>query len=257
MMLPSKQRLERIWMLAKTDYFQRYYGSVLGVLWAFLNPFFRVLVYYFAFTYLIYKSKDSQFILYLFSGIAIWTVFSENTSKSLRLLKSKKYLIQNIGIEKLDLFISSALSTVFSFILNIVVYLLFTLLFDVHFSWRLLVFFPLLAFNLYLLAIGVSMILSVIHLYLKDLNHLWDVILFLGFWTVPIIWNYEFVYSEYPFFLYLNPMVGILINFRFILLFDMPIDTSVFFLNYLYAFVIFGMGYWLLKKYSYKAVEMQ
>ncbi|HAS36509.1 MAG TPA: ABC transporter permease, partial [Flavobacteriales bacterium] len=68
-------RWERVWLLAKMDFLQRYYGSSLGLLWAFLNPLARLLVYYFVFSYLIFKNQDPDFILYLFMGIIVWGFF--------------------------------------------------------------------------------------------------------------------------------------------------------------------------------------
>jgi ABC-type polysaccharide/polyol phosphate export permease len=183
-------------------------------------------------------------------------VFAENTNKGLNLLKSKKYLIQNIGINKVDLFVAAALSTLFAFLLNIFVYFIFTAFFDVQFSARLL-FVPFLLINLYLICMGVAMILAVLRLFVNDLNHVWDVLLFVGFWSVPIIWNYKYVYETYPWFLYVNPITGILINFRFLVLYDLPIDWSVFAIDYLYGFVLWFIGFWMLKQFSHKAVEFE
>jgi ABC-type polysaccharide/polyol phosphate export permease len=241
-------------MLATTEYYQRYYGSALGVVWAFLNPLFRILVYYLAFSYLIFRNRDPQFILYLFLGVTIWQYFSENTNKGVTLLKGKKYLIQNVGMAKTDLFIASALSTSVSFFLNIFIYFLISLWFDVSYSVATSLLL-LLFLNLYLLVVGVSMILSTIYLYFRDFKHVWDLILLLGFWTVPIIWDSKYVYSTYPFMLYGNPITGILINLRNIMLHNAPIDTFVFALDFIYALAFLAIGFVILQRFSHKTVE--
>lgn len=253
---PYQPRFERIWILAKTDYIQRYYGSSLGLLWALINPIFRLMVYYFVFAFLIFRNRDPDFILYLFLGITIWGYFSENTNKGLGLLKQKKYLIQNIEMNKVDIFISSALSTSFSFFLNLIIYLGFTLVFDVNYSFNM--FFAVLLFvKLYLIVIGVSMILSCIYLYVSDLKHVWDMVILLGFWTVPIFWDYNIALTQYKFLLYFNPITGIIINMRYIMLFNMPIDWMIFAYDLLYTLVILGLGFLFLKHFSHKAVEVQ
>ena len=139
-------------MLASTEYYQRYYGSRLGVIWAFLNPLFRILIYYLAFSYLIFRNRDPQFILYLFLGITVWQYFSENTNKGISLLKGKKYLIQNVGMAKSDIFIASALSTSVSFGLNIVIYFLISFWFDVSYSFNSILVIALFV-NLYLIVV--------------------------------------------------------------------------------------------------------
>jgi ABC-2 type transport system permease protein len=249
-----KLRMERISMLASTEYYQRYYGSRLGVIWAFINPLFRILIYYLAFSYLIFRNRDPQFILYLFLGITVWQYFSENTNKGISLLKGKKYLIQNVGMAKSDIFIASALSTSVSFGLNIVIYFLISFWFDVSYSFNSILVIALFV-NLYLIVVGVSMILSTIHLYFSDFKHVWDLALLLGFWTVPIIWDAKYVYTTYPFMLYGNPITGILVNLRNIMLYNSPVDTTVFALDFAYALVFVIIGYSLIKRFSYKVVE--
>lgn len=249
-------RLERIWLLAKTDFVQRYYGSGLGLVWALLNPMLRILVYYFAFTYLIFRSAEPDFILYLFLGITFWQYFAENTNKGFRLLKTKKYLIQNVEINKPDIFIASALSTTFSFFLNIIVYLLFSSFFEVSYSLRLLAIFPIFL-TLFIIVLGTSMILSCLYLYLKDLQHFWDVALLGGMWALPVIWDYKILLTSYSFILYSNPLCGLLINFRYALLYDQALDWNLMAFNALYALGILGTGLISLRKFSHKSVETQ
>lgn len=251
-----KLRFNLIWAIAKTDYVQRYYGSSLGLLWALINPIFRLLVYYVVFAYLIFRNRDPEFILYLFLGITAWTYFSENTNKGLGILKQKKYLIQNIEINKLDLFFSSAISTSFSFFLNVLIYLLFTLFFEVPYTINILGVL-LLFLNLFILVIGVSMILATAFLYLNDLKHLWDMVILLGFWTVPIIWDYHIALEEYKILLYASPITGIVINLRYVLLYGESMDWLIFLYDFGYATVLFILGLFSLKHFSHKAVEVQ
>jgi len=241
-------------MLASTEYYQRYYGSSLGVVWAFLNPLFRILIYYLAFSYLIFRNRDPQFILYLFLGITIWQYFSENTNKGVSLLRGKKYLIQNVGMAKSDIFIASALSTSVSFGLNILIFCLISFWFEVSFSVNSLLVIALFA-NLFLIVIGVSMILSTIYLYFSDLKHVWDISLLLGFWTVPIIWDATYVYTTYPFMLYGNPITGILVNLRNVMLYNSSVDLTVFALDFAYGIAFVIIGYALISRFSYKIVE--
>ncbi len=252
----SQLRLERIWVLAKTDFVQRYYGSGLGLIWALLNPLLRIIVYYLAFTYLIYRDASADFILYLFLGLMIWQYFSENTNKGLRLLKAKKYLVQNVEINKVDIYLSSALSTSFSFFLNVVVYFIFAAFFDVQYSIRLLTLLPVFVI-LYLIVVGVSMLLSCVFLYFKDLQHLWDIILLVGMWSLPIFWDYNIILEEYQILLYGNPLTGLLINTRYAMLYDSPIDWMLMGYDLLYALIIVALGLLALEKFSHKAVETQ
>jgi len=148
-------RFQRIWILAKTDFTQRYYGSAIGLAWAFLHPFFKLIVYYFVFSYLIFRNRDPDFVLYLFTGIITWQFFSEATKKGMNLLTSKRYLIQNIRINKLDIFYASILSVLIGYGFNFLSYFIISLFFKITFSVYLF-FLPLLIFNLCLFVLAVS-----------------------------------------------------------------------------------------------------
>ncbi len=128
--------------------------------------------------------------------------------------------------------------------------------FDVTYSWNILLAIPLLVI-LYMTVVGMSIILSVLYIFFKDLDHVWDIALLLGFWTVPIIWDQKFLYSNYEFLLYGNPVTGLLINLRNIALYNQPIDGLLFLYDVLFASAIFFAGKYVLDNYSSKIAEIK
>ena len=137
--LPENNRLERIWKLAQVDFKKRYYNDYLGLLWALLNPIFRMAIYYFVFVKIFQRSMPN-YHLYLFMGLIFWLFFSESTKKGMTTLLSKRYLIENIVFNRLDLFYSLTLSVVFGLFFNMAAYLAMSLVTGVFFSWHLFLF---------------------------------------------------------------------------------------------------------------------
>ena len=90
--IPENNRIERIWLMAKFDFVTRYYGSVLGLFWALLKPLFQLLIYYLVFTF-IFNNSTENFLLFLFVGIILFQFFMEAASGSLKIFKSKRYLL--------------------------------------------------------------------------------------------------------------------------------------------------------------------
>jgi len=78
--IPENNRFERIWTLAKVDFKKRYYDSVLGMVWALLNPLLRLAVYTLAFEF-IRNAQFENFHIYLFSALLCWMFFTELTGK--------------------------------------------------------------------------------------------------------------------------------------------------------------------------------
>src|SRR5690606_41797756 len=96
--------------------------------------------------------------------------------------------------------------------------------------------------TLFIIVIGTSMVLSCLFLYLRDLQHLWDLVLLAGMWTIPIFWDYTIVVEKFPALLYGNPLCGVLINLRYILLYGQPVDWQLFFSNIISALALLAIG---------------
>jgi len=251
--LPENNKLERIWILAKTDFRKRYYGTNLGIVWAFMNPLFRLVIYYVVFT-LFFQVKIENFALYIFSGLLIWMFFSEATKKSMAVFKSKQYIYENIRIDRLDLFTSALLAIVFGFAFNLAMYFLVSLFFPVRYSLHILWFIPLIL-NLVIFVFAMSLILAVINLYLRDISHVWDMVTLLLFWTCPIFYGREIIFKEFPIIGYLNPLSGMISNSREILLYASPPRWEPFLYDYTISLVLLGVGIILFRKHSHKALE--
>ena len=144
-------------------------------------------------------------------------------------------------MNKIDLFISLGLSSLLSFLFNLTAYVIIAFIDGTTFSTDIF-FLIVLILNLYLLSLGVGMILSIIYIYLKDINHLIDILILVGFWTSGIIFPPETVLEKLPILYYLNPFLGMLTNVRSILVYNEEINFVILNLNLLTGMVLYGFG---------------
>jgi len=250
-----RKRIERIYLFAKIDHHIRYYGSKLGILWAFLNPFFQIITYYFAFSYLIFKKKDPSFIPYLFTGVITWQFFSETTKTAITLFQKQKYLLQNTQLCKEDFFYSLLGSKFWAYLINFTIFILIDLLlFSPNFSTKLFYLFPI-WIGLILFSLGMSFFLATIYIYLRDLDHLWSIFLKAGFWMVPVIWDYHIIYEKYSFMLYF-PITTFVINIRQVALYDQNPGFYFMFIGIATSAIFALAGYYFMKRNSRKAFEI-
>ena len=250
----NKKRLERIILFAKTDYHLRYYGSKLGVLWAFINPLFRILIYYVTFSYLIFRQRNPEFVLYLFTGIITWGFFSETTNNSIGLFRKQRYILENVKLPKVDFFLASVFSKLYAYLVNILIYIVFSLIFfSPDYSLRILFLLPIIL-GLFLFALGTSFFLATLFIFLRDLDHIWSIVLTAGFWMVPIIWDYKLLYTNYQFMLY-NPITAFLANIRQVTMHNEIPDLKYMFLGILSSALFALLGYIFMIRFSKKAVE--
>lgn len=239
--------------MAKFDFVTRFYGSFLGLFWALLKPLFQLGVFYLVFTVL-YKSTTENFLLFLFIGIIMYQFFTESVQGSLKIFKTKKYLLENIQINKLDIFYSSIAATFLGFIFNFAAFSVVNLLFYNAYSWSSLLF-PLVLLNLLILILAAQLIFATISIYLKDIDNIWFVISTLLFWGSGIFFDLTTLTGKAVLIKYFNPLAGILMNARKILIYDQPIEVNLLLINLLTAFIFLFIGLFIFKKYSSKALE--
>jgi ABC-type polysaccharide/polyol phosphate export permease len=251
--LPSNNRLERIWKIAQVDFQGRYYNDRLGLLWALIKPVFEAMLYFVAFKYLLgVETKD--FGVFLFGGIITWSAFSEGSTGSIGLLKAKSYLIENVQFNHIDLYFSYVSSVFFGFFFNMSAFAIVCLLFGHSLHWTLL-YLPVVLITLYIMIMAISFVLSTLQPFVKDIKHLWDMIILTGFWVSAVIFQPDLIFEKAPWFAEVNPFIGILINVRGI--FIDSYDISIYWLihNLIYAIVAWIIGYMVFKKWSGMALE--
>lgn len=252
-LLNDRNRRERIMLLARIDFHKRYYESRLGIVWAFLNPLFRLVVYYLVFT-TIFQNEIDNYALYLFSGLLVWMSFQEATKKGISILSSKRYLIENISFDKLDLYFSATITILTGLLFNFMMYMVISLISGIPVTWNILWVLPV-VFNLAILMFGISLILSTINIYFRDIDHLWDMLLLLWFWINPIFYAKSVIFDTLPILIWANPLAGIIINMRQGLLYGELPDFGLMAWGYLYAVVLLIIGLVVFRKYSHKILE--
>lgn len=194
--------------LTWSEFKMRYYGSVLGYFWSLLKPLAVFAALYIVFT--IYIRIDAPYYkLNLLLGMIIWNFFSEATSNGMLSLISKYTLIRKIPFPRYILVTSSVSSVFMGFLINLFVFLIFCMWEGIYPCWRMLIFIPFLI-CIYLICIGFSLALSVLIIQIRDLGALWELVIQIGFWATPVVYPMSLVPEKWRFFLFLNPLAGVL-----------------------------------------------
>jgi ABC-type polysaccharide/polyol phosphate export permease len=249
-------KLERLWLMAKIEFKLRYYENKLGLLWALIKPVSDIVIYYVAFE-LIMSQGVPNFISFLFIGLIMWNFFVESTTGTIQILNTKKYLYEYTNMNKIEIYLSTLASNCIGFFFN---FLMFTLYFHFFeqgvgpYSWNAFYFIPIFL-NLLVIALAMSLILSNIYIVAKDITQIWIVVTGLGFWLSPILFKLEKFREALPGLEYINPLSGIIINARNVLLYHKTPNWNLFFFGWLYAGILLVIGLLLLNKLGSKAAE--
>ena len=249
-------KFERLWLLAKIEFKLRYYENKLGLLWALIKPIMDMCIYYVAFK-VILKSDVPSFASYLFIGLILWNFFVESTGGTIQILHTKKYLYEYSNMNKLEIYVSTLLSNSIGFCFNLIMFLLFYNIFEngshgisVQNFWIIVLFI-----NLFILSMGIALVLSNIYIVAKDITQIWTVFTSFLFFLSPIFYKLETFKKALPSFDYGNPIAGIIINARRVMMEGNPPDFKLLAFNMGYAFLFLAIGLLFLNKLGSKAAE--
>lgn len=254
--IKQSNKLERIWLLAKIEFKLRYYENKLGLLWALIKPVSDIFIYYIGFE-VILKQGVPNFVSFLFIGLILWNFFVESTSGTVQVLSTKKYLYEYTNMNKIEIYLSTVLANCIGFSFNLIFFIIFYQFIDrstMGLSWTALYIIPIFI-NLILLSLAFSMILSNIYVVAKDITQVWIVITGLGFWISPILFKLEKFREALPGVDYINPISGIIINARHVMMYQRHPEWTLFIFDFLYAVFFLLIGAILLNKIGSKASE--
>ncbi len=208
--------------LSKNDFKTRYAGSYLGIIWAFIQPIVTVLVYWFVFEKGLKANGintregiEIEFVLWFVAALVPWFFFAEAWGSATNALIEYSYLVKKvvfkISILPIVKIISALFVHVFFVLFIVILYAAYGYFPDLH-------YLQILYYSacIFLLVLGLAYMTSAIVVFFKDLGQIISIVLQVGMWMTPIMWNIEAIeLSEQMKFIFkLNPMYYVTLGYR-------------------------------------------
>jgi len=219
------QRLMDLWrnrdlltLLTRTELKVKYKESALGYAWSMLNPALVLGIYYMIFK-VISRTPQPHFAIWLFCGLIVWNLFNNSAMSSTTVVVGKAGIIKKVAFPRELLAMSTVGVAIVLFAIQLVVLVLFLVLFQLTPDWGLLWLLPLAFVALLVFTSAVSIFLSAVNVYLRDTQHLTEVALMAWFWLTPIVYPFGLVAPHLARYhitwLYLaNPIAPIAMTFQ-------------------------------------------
>lgn len=252
------QNRKLIFDLAKNDFKTQFAGSYLGIIWAFIQPIVTVLVYWFVFE----KGLKSggvntsagitvPFVLWLIAGIVPWFFFQDALNGGTNALTQYSYLVKKVVFKISILPIVKVISALFVHLFFIAFTLVLYSAYG-HFPdlYTLQIFYY--TFCMMVFVLGLVYATCAIVGFFRDLTQIINIILQVGIWMTPIMWNIDTM--DLPSWLIsifkLNPMYYIVAGYRDSLInkvwFWDNIGLTVYF--WIVTIIVFGAGNLIFRK---------
>ncbi len=207
--------------IAIKDVAVKYRYPFLGGLWAFLMPFFLIVIVVIVFSKILKVTIPGYpFPVYLITGILPWNYFASSLSSATVGISNSKGLIKNVYFPREIIPIAIVLSNIINFVVAMGIMFIIFVFFNIK-PTILICFLPFVICLEFLFITGISFITSSLHVKYRDITYIVEVVLMAVFYLTPIIYPINLVkdLSESFFRLYLmNPFVGIVTLYRAVLL---------------------------------------
>ncbi|KPJ68905.1 MAG: ABC transporter [Syntrophobacter sp. DG_60] len=192
----------------------RYKQSSIGVLWAMLQPLSMMLLFTFVFTYVMpIKITDYPYMLFFYSGLLPWSFFSSALNYSIPSLTNHYNLITKIYFPREILPFSGIAVAFIDFLIASLIYVLFIIIFKIKITLQIFWFLPLL-FLLFVFIISLSLVLSALNVYYRDVKLATGFLIQLWFFATPVFYSIDKLSVKLKLILFLNPLTFIVENMR-------------------------------------------
>ena len=203
--------------LAKNDFATRFAGSYFGIFWAFVQPMVTVLMYVFIFQVAFQADPvngDYPYVLWLIAGIVPWFFFSEAVVNATNCFFEYSYLVKKVVFPISILPIIKILSALFVHLFFVV----FSLgIFAVLGKMPGIKFVQIIYYLgcVIFLVTALSFFSSSTVPFFKDLGPIINIVMQIGMWLTPILWNIKMIDERgFSFVFKLNPMFYIVQGYR-------------------------------------------
>ncbi len=192
----------------------RYRQSIIGVLWAILQPLSMMLLFTFVFTYVKpVKFSTYPYVLFLYSALLPWSFFSSSINYAVPSLVNHYNLVTKIYFPREILPLSGIMVAVIDFLIASLVYVALLVVFRANITWNALWFFPLFMV-LIVFTTAVCLIFSALNVYYRDVKLATGFVVQLWFFATPVFYSIDKVSLKLKFILFLNPLTFIIENMR-------------------------------------------
>ena len=237
----------------KKDVGGKYKNSVLGVLWSFLYPLLQIAVYAIVFP-LIMRSNMENYTVFVCCGLIPWNFFSTAISRSSFTMIENGNILKKVYFPREILPISVVTSEAVNFVISTIIILAFVLGTGMGLTWY-VIFYPVILLIQYILLTGISLFVSSITVYFRDLQHFIGIALQLLFYATPIVYATNIIPESYQWILRLNPMTFIIDGYRSIFYYQQQPDFISLGITLLVSLILCVVGYLLFSKLQKRFAE--
>ena len=247
------QNRHLIWKLAKNDFKKRYAGSYMGAVWAMIQPVVTVAMYYVVFEIIMGNpgrgTDDVPYVLFLTAGLVPWFFFNEALNNGTNALTEYNYLVKKVVFKISILPIIKVIAATFIHGFFVLVLLVIAAFYGYYPTvYTIQIFYYSICMFVFVLALCYTTCAIVV--FFRDLSQIINILLQIGMWATPILWDINKIDSDWAVILKINPLVYIVNGYRSAIYekewFFQDFYSTMYF--WIVTVVLFGIGALVFKR---------
>ena len=230
------------YFLVTRDIKVRYKQTVLGGLWAVIQPFFMMVIFTLFFGTLAKVPSDGiPYPIFSYSALIAWTYFANAVSNSGNSLISNAGLISKVYFPRLITPLSPVLAFLLDFAIAFVILIAMMLYYHIY-PTIMTLFLPLLVILMMFTASGVGMFLAALNANYRDIRYTIGFLLQFWMFASPVVYPVSMLPDKYHLIYAINPMAGVIEGFRSALLGTVAFPTQMLLISTLVSTILFIAG---------------
>ena len=262
---PGKFQLniDEIWQYKELFYFftwrdvkVKYKQTILGFLWAVLQPFLMMMVFVIFFSKVLSVPTDNiPPPIFYYSGLLLWNIFSTGLTGAGNSMVTNANIIKKIYFPRLIIPMSSILVSVFDFLMAMIIYFGIVIYYEITMPefainyLALLACLPVALFLTILSTFGLGSLLAALNVKYRDFRYVIPFLVQLLMFLTPVIYPVS-MFDNLPwakYLLALNPMTGA-VNLGRAAFANAPIDWGLLSISFASGIVFFFIGIYVFRK---------
>jgi lipopolysaccharide transport system permease protein len=195
----------------------KYKQTVLGFLWALLQPLLMMIIFTLFFgKALNIPSQNLPYPVYVFSGLLIWNLFSAGLTSASNSMVNNALIIKKIYFPRLIIPVSSILVALFDLLMAFILFTGILIFYQQPVSWLAIILWPLSLIVGIIATLGLGAWLAALNVKYRDFRYVIPFLVQVLFFLTPVIYPVSMLkYPLLKYFLACSPMFAAVELFRY------------------------------------------
>ena len=203
----------------------RYKQTILGAMWVILQPLLMTVIFMIFLGMIVrVPTPGVPYPLFLYAALLPWTYFSNAVASSSYSLVASAHVITKVYFPRVLVPAAAVAVRLSDFLIAFIILVGLLVYYGIHPTWSILLL-PVVVAHLTILAMAVGLLLSALNVKYRDVGTMVPVMLQLWMFVSPIIYPSTMVPARWRWVYDLNPLAGIIENFRSCL-FGLPMNRG-------------------------------